>query len=541
MDITFVFPSGGDLNLSKFSYNLGSAYVIAYLRKHGFKTEQFISNESFNVKECVKKITKNAPKMVGFTVYESNFMQCVLISNGLKKFNPNLITIFGGPTPTIQSKEILEIVKSVDLCVRGEGEEVLLDLISVLSNNDFNLSKANLNDIKGITFKKGNSIIKNPRSYVLLSNRSVKYYLDKYPSPFLTQVIPVSEAFPIGIITARGCNQNCIYCNCAVLNNRNIFFHSISRVIEELRHISECGIFNGPIPINDDSFTIIPSRAKRICEEIIKQGIKIPLSCITRCDKIDQDLLDLMKQAGFVSLGFSLESAVPRILRSIGKVNNPESLILKDFDKEVEYIQKLKNMVIYAKKIGMYPVFVSIMVGLPGESIQDAKKTINLVKQLNVDFYTHNHLHIFKGTPLYNNYKKLGYHVEPIGQKNKIMLRNDFPFDVYKIKVAPKSAIEQNSKVIDYANLKILSLKTNRITQKPFFNNLIINCDLIKQSLIEWIQENLAINGRIIHIYSNRRKYKNLYQENMRSLFNEFSPTTDYKCYYWEKKIIHVL
>ncbi len=537
MDITFVYPSGGDINLSKFGYNLGSAYIIAYLRKYGFETEQFVSNDSFNVRECVKKITIDSPKVVGFTVLESNFMQCVLISNGLKKYNSDIIVIFGGPTPTTNSKDTLEVANSVDLCVRGEGEEVLLKLMSVLSNNDFKLNKVDLSAIKGITFKKGDEIIINPNSNVLLSNRSIKNYLDTYPSPFLTQVIPTSEVFAIGIITARGCNQNCTYCNCAVVNNRNIFFHSIGRVIEELRYINENKemISGGTVPINDDTFTIIPSRTKTICEEIIKNDIKLPLNCITRCDKINEELLDLMKQAGFVSIGFSLESAVPKVLRSIGKVNSPESMILKDFNKEIEYIQKLKRMVDYAKKIGINLVSVSIMIGLPGETIQDARKTITLVKQLNIDFYAHNHFHIYKGTPIYNNYKNYGYHVEPMGQNNKILLTNDFPFDVYKISLAPNSIIEQNKKVIDYANLKTFSLSTSRMSQKPFFENLIINRDTINQSLVEWIQENLSINGKIIHIYSNKRKYKTLYQENERTLYNEFSPTKDYNNYFWEK------
>ena len=532
LDVLMVFPSGGMFHISNFRFSLGSAYIIAYLRKNGFNADHFTSNEALNVKECVKAITNYNPKIVGFTVYETNYMQCVLISKGLKAVNSNIIIIFGGPTPSVQPNEILESISSVDICVRWEGEETFLELISTLSKQNFNITQVDLNKIKGITFRKNNKINTNPDSNILLSNRFIKNFLDKYPSPYLSKVIPASEAFDTGIITARGCNQNCVYCNCAVISKRNIFFHSIERVIEELIYLSELKHHKRPIPIHDDGFTIKPTRAKIICERIIENNINVPLTCITRCDKVTEDLIDLMKQAGFLSIGFSLESAVPRILRAIGKVNPPESP--KNFEKEIEFLEKLKSMTFYAKKIGIISVFISIMVGLPGESIQDAQNTIDMVSQLDIDFYQHNNFHIYKGTPIYKNYKKYGYKIKPIGQKNKIFTNNTFPFDVSKIKLAPKSTREYNSKVIDYDNLKILSFNPKRKNQKPYFDNIIIHSDVIKQALVGWLQENLAINGNIIHIYSNKLKYNQLYEKNATILYNDFSPTTYYECYYWQ-------
>ncbi|MFX0104597.1 MAG: B12-binding domain-containing radical SAM protein [Candidatus Hodarchaeota archaeon] len=534
-DILMVFPSGGISYASNFKYSLGSAYIIAYLRKNGFNANQFITNESLNVKECVIKIMNYKPRIVGFTVYYSNYMQCVLISNGLKAFNSNIITIFGGPTPSVQPKDILKTIPSVDICVRWEGEETLLELVSALSENNYNFNKVNLVKIKGISFRKDSRIITNPDLNILISNRYIKNYLDKYPSPYLSKVIPASEASSIGIITARGCNQNCVYCNCAVISKRNIFFHSIERVIEELTYFSDSNKISDPISINDDSFTIIPTRAKKICEKIIENNIKIPLTCITRCDKVTEELLDLMWQAGFDSLGFSLESGVPRILRAIGKVNPPDDTSSRDFRKEKEFIDKLKRMTSFAKKIGMKPVFVSIMVGLPSESVQDAQKTLEVIKHLDIDFYQHNYFHIFKGTPIYQNYKKYGYKIRPLGKKNKIFTDNNFPFDVSKIKTAPRSTMEINGKATDYRNLKILSLNPKRKTQKHYFDNLIIYTDVIKQSLIKWSQENLAINGNIIHIYSNKLNYNKLHEQNLSMLYDEYSPTLYYEGYYWEK------
>ncbi|MFX1326572.1 MAG: B12-binding domain-containing radical SAM protein [Promethearchaeota archaeon] len=534
LELMMVFPSGGDLFFTNFTYHLGSAYIIAYLREHGFNAEQFISNDSCNVNECVDKILKYNPKIVGFSVYETNFMQSVLISNCLKKYNSEILIIFGGPTPSVQSKEILESITSVDLCVRGEAEEILLELLFAFSKTDFNLTHTDLFDIKGITFRFKNEIIINPDSNILLSNKAIKNYIDKYPSPYLSKVIPISKAFPTGIITARGCNQNCIYCNCAVISKRNIFFHSIKRVIEELTYINEYKNFLRPVPINDDTFTIIPTRAKRICEAIIKNDLKIPLICTTRCDTVTEELLDLMKEAGFISIGFSLESAVPRVLKTIGKVSPPEIENAKKFEKEIAFIEKLKTMTSYAKKIGIGKVFVSIMVGLPGESIQDAQKTIKFINDLDIDFYTHNFFHIFNGTPIYQNYMRYGYKINPLGQKNRIHLKNDFPFDIYKVKMHPKCARIENNQILDYNTLKILSLCPTRSKKKPYFNNLIINSDIIKPSVVKWIQKNLILNGAIIQIYSDKKKFLELHEKNKETLYNEYSPTLYYESYYLE-------
>ena len=533
--VLMVCPSGGEIFYSNFNYHLGSAYIIAYLREHGFNAKQFISDESFNVRECAKKILSYNPKIVGFSVYESNYMQCVLISNQLKDYSADIIIIFGGPTPTFQSREILESVSSINLCVRREGEETILELVSVLSKNNFKLDQVDLHKIKSLTFRNDKQIIENPESNILLSNRFIKNYLDKYPSPYLSKVIPTPKSILTGIITARGCNQNCTFCNCSALSNRNIFLHSTERVIEELAYLSEYKKFLVPVPIYDDGFTIIPSRAIKICEAIIENNIKLPLLCITRCDKITEEMLDLMKQAGFVSVGFSLESAVPRVLRTIGKVNPPEYKNSGNFDKEREYIDKLKSMTSYAKKIGIKRVFISVMIGLPGETRQDALKTIDFVKHLNIDFYSHNFLHIYKGTPLYQNYGEYGYKIKPYGNKNKILLTNNFPFDVYKINHASTSKNLQNNNVVDYDTLKILSLNPKRAEPKSYFNNVIINSNLIKSPMVSWIQENLAINGAIIQLYSNKSKCLKLHDKNESLLYDEFCPTKNYEGYYWEK------
>ena len=535
LELLMVFPGGGDFYDPKFRNVLGSAYILAFLRENGINAKQFISNEFLNVHECAQKILRYKPKMVGFTVYNSNVMQSLLIAKALKEINPKIVIIFGGPTPTVQAEDILRDYKYVDLCVRGEGEEVVLTLINHLVPYEHVIQNSPLEDVCGISYRKQNEIISCPDSNVLFSHRSEACYLDKYPSPHLTSTIPIQDSLHVGIITGRGCNQNCIYCNCATLSKRNVYFHSIDRVIEELEYISQVENIKIPIPINDDTFTIIPKRAREICERIIDHEIKVPLGCITRADKVDKDLLDLMKLAGFSSIGFSLETSVPRVLRNIGKVSPPEKKDDLEYEKEKNFILNVEKMVSYAKEIGM-TVYISTLIGSPGESLKDAETTLKMVSKLNPHFYTHNYLHLYKGTPIYENHAKYGYKIQPIGKINKFFTTNSYPFDIYKIKLGPKATDLHNSKVIDYNALQTFSLTPMIGIQRDFFIKVIINNDILTPEMMSWLQNNLMINGSIYHIYSSQRSYEDLYLKNEATLFDMLSPTQFYEHYYWENK-----
>ncbi|MFX0009925.1 MAG: B12-binding domain-containing radical SAM protein [Candidatus Hermodarchaeota archaeon] len=535
IDLLMIFPSGGSFQEAKFTYNLGAGYITAYLGQKGFKVEQFLSDKSFSTVKAAELILNLNPRIIGFTVYNSNYMQCVLLSRELKKISSEIIIIFGGPTPSIQAEDIMKVEFSVDICVRGEGEEILEEILTFLTERNFKLTKESMKSIHGITIRENKFIVSTPDSNILIKNRAIKNFLDKYPSPYLAGIIPPSIAYSTGIITARGCNQNCVYCNCSVLSKKNIFFHSVKRVIEELTLLSKYKNTEIIVPIYDDAFTIIPSRAKKICNLIIENDINIKLGCVTRCDKLDRNLLDLMKKAGFEYLGLSLESAVPRVLRAIGKVNDPNHPDTT-YKKEKQFIRRLKTITSYAKRIGFISVFVSIMVGLPNETNTDIKKTIKYIEKLDIDLYQHNYFKIYAGTPIHDIYEGYGYKLTPISQKNPIFTNIDYPFDVYKTKIRKKSLIEEASKIVDYNTLKLLSFNVSRNTKETYFRNVIIKRYNLDKQIIKWLQENLMINGKIIQIYPDKNKFLKQHYNNSNLLFGELSPTIYYEAYYFEPK-----
>lgn len=533
--IIFVYPPFMMLWDAKagrhFDWCLGSAYCISYLVQNGFRAEPFLTNEPVNVSEGVKQILAKNPKVVGFTVYDSNYRSSQLIARSLKKAAPGIIIVFGGPTPSVQSKPILKMNDFVDICVRHEGEETCLELLSLLDNVNFRMKKASgfLDKIKGITYRLDNVIRENPARDILLASRKVRNFLDKYPSPYLSGLLDSSK---LGIITARGCNRNCTYCNCAIISKRIISTHSTDRVIEELDYISKKIGPAGLVNIFDDAFTLLPGRALEICNKIIENKIKLPFSCTTRYDRVNEELLEKMKEAGFKTISFSLESAVPRLLRIIGKVRSPNTAVDPNFEKEKEFIEKFKKYTTYAKKIGIQAVNASIMIGLPTETQEEGQQTIDMIRSLGncLNSYSHNIFQILPGTPVFFNHEELG--MKLVKFDNQVHYRTIHPYDTGSIKPAPGSHLEEVAANQDRFCTRSLALCTSNKSAAGFFSIVILWADIISEDLVYWLQENLAVSGTLIQVYSNLDSVRRHHEDNQDKLYKYIAPTLFHPVFY---------
>jgi radical SAM superfamily enzyme YgiQ (UPF0313 family) len=529
----FIFAPGNESQGNCFDYHLGSSYIISYLKINGFQTRQFIHTDHVNLNNCVKEILDYNARIVGFTVYDSNFNISVLIARKIKKTSPETVIVFGGPCPSVHSDFIMGTYSFIDVCFLNESEETFLQFTTELAQTKFIFQKTDLKGIKGITYRQDEIIFTNPENYQIRPSSVSTNYLDKYPSPYLNGVIPGKEGHNTGIITARGCNQNCVFCNCAVLSKKRFSTHSVDRVTEELDFISRHMDANKILTFQDDAFTLIPQRAGQICNAIIKNKIKIHLGCITRCDYVDESLLDQMKEAGFVSIAFSLESANPETLRRIGKVHVAEDTPSHDFKKEMKFIESLDRVTTYAKKIGIESIFVSIMLGLPGETIIEARRTIEAIDMnKSIDHYAHNFLGIFKGTPLFANYKKYGYKIRYINN-NPIYPKVIYPVDVVRdVNISPKSNLHQLKKQNDKNTLAILSLNSEKNKTGNGFRNVVLQSDYVNINFVNWLKNILTINGTIIHIYSNKESLSRLAGRNQKIFIKYFSPSLNIRNYY---------
>ena len=163
------------------------------------------------------------------------------------------------------------------------------------------------------------------------------------------------------------------------------------RVIQEIEQlISKYGVKD--IQIYDDTFTLDRERASKICSEIINRKLNIKWNCMTRMDRVDLDLLKLMKKAGCYGVGYGIESGSERILK----------MIKKGITKQLA-----RDAVKWAKKAGI-EVRGFFILAYPTETEEEAMETINFAKELNVDLAQFMIVTPFPGTDLWRMCKEDG-------------------------------------------------------------------------------------------------------------------------------------
>ena len=224
-DILFVFPPSP--RKYEFGYHLGAGYVRSYLHQHSVETAQYITDHEKTIPSIVEDILSYKADIVGFTCYDANYPYVRLLSQYLKKKDPLITIVLGGPTATFSPHLVMGHTPEIDVCVRGEGEETVLALVKK--------GFSDLEGIKGITFRSKSIVDTVDRPLISSGERGAE--LDGLPSPYLTGVIPPDGS--VGLLTGRGCVYHCTYCNFSTMFNHTIRYHSVDRVLAELALIAD--------------------------------------------------------------------------------------------------------------------------------------------------------------------------------------------------------------------------------------------------------------------------------------------------------------
>jgi radical SAM superfamily enzyme YgiQ (UPF0313 family) len=407
MDVLFVMPPGGVA--SRHGEHLGIAFLRTMLQRAGIRARQYLPERNVSPAAFASDLLELRPRVVGFTVYESNRTSCRAMAAVVRSSLPGAVILAGGPSATFSPDETLEFL-GADACLRGAGEGAVVPMAEAVVGADE--ARGRLVDLLGgipnLAIRSGDGV-----HHTLLGTLSSFpgppfACLDDVPSPYQAGLITSAE---VGYLTARGCNQHCTYCSFAAISERRVHRHGLERVLEDLavlRRVVEASPRHPrSVPIGDDAFTLIPRRAEAICEGIVARGLQMPFDCETRADRVDAGLLRLMRRAGFVGVAFGLESAVPRVLRAAGKVQDPGATDDPGFERERAYLEAVRRAVVDARSAGLHPS-VSVIGGLPGEGPEDFHATLDFVRRLEVPVYAHNVLTLMPGTPLHDERARHG-------------------------------------------------------------------------------------------------------------------------------------
>lgn len=441
-DFLFVFPKsvhGFSLGntFEGFDYHLGASYIRAYLEIKEVTSDVYISHGASTLVDCAKEIVDFMSPIVGFSVYDSNYHMCKLLAKEIKALSPNTCIVFGGPTATFSDMIIMNDCNAVDICIRSYGEETSYEIYRSTKGG------TPLSSITGVTYRESGAIKRNKDKTISAAITSFDKVgkngcLDLFPDPYIQGYIPVERVADIGIVTSRGCTYPCTFCNCSAISNRRIYHHSHDRMLDIFNYLEKNLRKNTLVAINDDNFSLRRNFHKILDDIKQCEYKKITFWAEMRTEPLSDKTFSLLKHAGFEKIHFGLESGVPEVLANIKKVRS-KGWENDNYKKEKEYLNRIKWAVESSKEHGISPG-VSIILGNPGETIEQGKATLEFVKKLDIDRYAHNFLVIQDGTELSRTHSNYGIAIER-SIARPIPARTKLTYDVTKLPILEEDGI----------------------------------------------------------------------------------------------------
>ncbi|MFA5373609.1 MAG: radical SAM protein [Candidatus Omnitrophota bacterium] len=369
-------PLGGDL----FPISLG--YIAASLAKNNIDSviAEIDSLTTLTDKSISRFVLKYKPDVVGLSVCQVNIHLAMQLAKLIKMCDPSIVVVLGGPQATFMPGEALGQMPNVDVICKGEGEAVMPALIKCLEK------QGDITKVKGIVFRAEDKLYET-QSQPLARN------LDKFPSPYQTQVFRWSDHTGAAMLTSRGCTYNCNFCYTPKAFKRTIRSHSPGRVLADMDICYKNGIRR--FFFADPSFTFDKSRVRRIMRGIIRKRWKTEIWCETRPELVDAQLLKLMAQAGVKYIAYGLESVDPKVNKAINK-----RIDLRQFEATIKA----------TRSAGIEPE-VFTLYGLPKQTRESCLRTLGFLQGLGVKIKGNSagqQLILFFGTDVLDNPAKYG-------------------------------------------------------------------------------------------------------------------------------------
>lgn len=377
----FLYEDPKELQIMKPYVPLGILYICSHLRSRGYDVEVFDTTFS-SPQELLALLQTTPPTMLG--IY-SNLMTRPTVLEILQiAKQAGWQTVVGGPEAGAYIDEYL--AAGADIVVIGEGEVTLEELLKVRRAGCRGSTASALERVDGIAFRKADG------SLYRTSNRAQIPDIDSQPWPareavdlkrYLQTWRQHHGSGSVSLLTSRGCPYSCRWCSHEVFGKTHRRRKAAS-VVDELEWL--IGRYQPDMAwIADDVFTIHHGWLEQYAREMKRRHLKLPFECISRADRLNPRVIDLLAELGCFRLWIGSESGSQRVLDSMERGVTVE---------EVQTAVSLARS--RGIKAGMF-----LMWGYEGEDIEDIEATVEHVKRSNPDTFLTTVSYPIKGTPYY--------------------------------------------------------------------------------------------------------------------------------------------
>jgi radical SAM superfamily enzyme YgiQ (UPF0313 family) len=360
---------------------LGILYLSAWLEKHGYPNQLFDSTfSSFDtLKEYLMSFRPDAIGIYTNLMTKLNVLRLVQFIKATPELSHTKV-ILGGPEVRNHAQPFLE--HGADFIVIGEGEQTMQELVEYLDGK----SERSLDQIQGIAY------LDSQKAFKQTAERAKLKDLDQLPIPnrkginlqlYFDAWKGKHGSSAISINTMRGCPYSCKWCSKAVYG-QSYRRRSPEHVVNEIEDIQR-NYQVDTIWFVDDVFTVSHQWLKRFDEVLRERNVKISYECISRSDRMDENVIALLKSSGCFRVWIGAESGSQKIIDKM--------------DRRVDVIQ-VREMIRQTRKAGIQ-AGTFIMVGYPDETEADIIETSRHLKESNPDYFTITVTYPITGTGLY--------------------------------------------------------------------------------------------------------------------------------------------
>ena len=368
------------LNAKYIHTNLAIRYLKSYAMPEyePILAEYTIKDPVLNI---VSDIYQKRPKIVGFSLYIWNIEESIKVIRILKKTNPELIIVAGGPEVTYDYDKWLEKVPEIDFIVIGEGERTFKQLL------DYHYGKIDINDVQGIAYLK--------EKQLKATAPGPKLDLREVPSPFrFPEDVPQLANRVTYIETSRGCPFSCQFCLSSI--EVGVRYFNRESVKEDIRYLMKNGAKT--IKFVDRTFNISRSYAMEMFQFLIDEHLPgTVFQFEITGDIMRPEVIDFLNEKAPAGL-FRFEIGV----QSTNDLTN-------ELVKRRQNFEKLSRTVTMVKEGGKIAQHLDLIAGLPEEDYDSFRNTFNDVFAMRPEELQLGFLKLLRGTGLRIQAEQYGY------------------------------------------------------------------------------------------------------------------------------------
>lgn len=324
------------------------------------------------VMNIVSDLYQQKPTIIGFSCYIWNIEETIKVVNMIKKIDPSIKIVFGGPEVSYDTVEWMEKLPSVDFIVMGEGEHSFKQLLSELNG------EGSYKNVHGIAYRENGKVKVTPQMN--------KLDLKELPSPYR---FPEDKAH-LGkrvtyIETSRGCPFSCQFCLSSI--EVGVRYFDREKIKEDIRYLMANGAKT--IKFVDRTFNISRSYAMEMFRFLIDEHLPGTVFQF-------EITADIMRPEVIEFLNNEAPKGLFRFEIGVQSTNDyTNELVMRK-----QNFAKLTRTVTMVKDGGKIDQHLDLIAGLPEEDYASFRKTFNDVFELRPEELQLGFLKMLRGTGL---------------------------------------------------------------------------------------------------------------------------------------------